>query len=116
MGIFDSFFGKKQNDDRWGARFKGRIQEISYDDIVSVLGNPKKAKGGFIYWRGPLADIDEDLSSDEFFQLSNKDFRFSESAKPRTDRTEWFVLATSVRAIKILSDNLGGLTRNIEPV
>lgn len=118
MGFFDDLLGKKDRYDGWDATHQGILRELSYDEIVSSLGNPQKAKGGFVYWRGPLTDLDPDYPEGEYYQLSNKDFRgFGDAAKaPKLDRTNWFALATSGKAIRLLANEVGGLVRSIEPV
>jgi len=118
MGFLDNLLGKGTQHDDWEVTHQGILRELSYDEIVSQLGRPKKAKGGFVYWRGPLTSLDPDYPEGEHFQLSNKDFRgFGDAAKaPKLDRENWFALATSEKAIRLLSDEVGGLARNIEPV
>ena len=118
MGFLDSLLGKGSRHDNWEVKYQGILRDLSYDEIVATLGRPQKAKGGFVYWRGPLNELDPDYSEDDYFQLSNKDFRgFGDAAKaPQIHRENWFVLATSERAIRLLSNEVGGLARDIESV
>lgn len=117
MGFFDTLLGKKTRHDDWAVTHQGILRELTYDEIVDTLGRPQKAKGGFVYWRGPLSDLDPDYPEDEYFQLSNKDFRgFGGAKKPKLDSDYWFALATSERAIRMLADDVGGLARNIQEV
>lgn len=118
MGFLDNLLGKSTQHDAWDATHQGLIKEVTYDELVSTLGRPQKAKGGFVFWRGPLTSLDPDYPEGEYFQLSNKDFRgFGDGAKaPSTDRETWFALATSAQAIKILSNEVGGLARSIQDI
>jgi len=52
MGFIDSLLGKKPSDSGWTPTHRAIIKELSYDEIVSALGRPQKAQGGFVYWRG----------------------------------------------------------------
>lgn len=118
MGFFDQLIGKKDRHDNWDVTHQGILRELTYDEIEATLGRPKKAKGGFVYWRGPLSDLDPDYPEGQYYQLSNKDFRgFGDANKaPKLDRENWFVLANSEKAIRLLSNEVGGLARNIEAV
>lgn len=118
MSFLDNILGKKTRNDEWDVKCQGVLKDLSFDEIQNTLGRPQKAKGGFVYWRGPITDLDPDYPEGEYFQLSNKDFRgFGDAAKaPSTDRETWFVLATSERAIRLLSNEVGGLARNIQEV
>lgn len=118
MGFLDGILGKTVRHDDWTVTHQAQLRELTYDEIVEALGRPQKAKGGFVYWRGPLSDIDPDYPDDEYYQLSNKDFRgFGDAAKsPKLDREYWFVLATSERTIRTLARDVGGIPRNVESV
>lgn len=118
MGFLDNFLGKRSRHDDWTATHQGIYKEISYDDIVAELGGPQRAKGGYVYWRGPLSDIDPEYPDDEYYQLSNKDFRaFGGGSKTATiDRDKWFVLGSSEHAIQLLGAELGALTRDVSKV
>ena len=118
MGFLDNLLGKKAHHNDWEVTHQGILRDLSYADITAVLGNPQKAKGRFVYWRGPLTDLDPDYPEGDYFQLSNKDFRgFGDAAKePKIDRENWFVLATSENAIRLVSNEVGGLARDIESV
>jgi len=116
MELFKKLF-KKQDVSDWKVTHRGMLKDITYDEIVSVLGRPTKAKGDFVFWRGPITDLDEDLP-EGYYQLSNKDFRtFGDVVnKPSLTRTSWFVLASSPTAIKLLANELGALVRNVESI
>ena len=115
MGIFDGFLGKRPSYDNWLASHKGMIKEVTYDELVAELGRPTKAKSGHVYWRGPLTDLDPDHPEDQYYQLSNKNYRYGSPDKtPSTNITTWYVLATSEKAIRLLAHEVGGLARNIE--
>lgn len=123
MGFLDDLFSKGKDDRDWEATHRGLLKEISYDDIaailVPVLGKPAKAKnGGFQYWRGPLTALDEDYPADEFFQLSNKDYRGfgGRRGPPTLEGNTWFVYATSERAIRLLGNEVGALSSDVEKV
>ena len=118
MGFLDSLFGKSTQHDGWVATHQGVYKDLSYDEIVATLGRPQRAKGGYVYWRGPLSGVVPEYPDDEYYQLSNKDFRgFGDGRKaPALDRDSWFVLATSDRAIRLLGAELGAMTRNVEAV
>lgn len=117
MKFLDRLLGGKPKYNDWTPTHRGIVYEISYDDIVSQLGKPNKAEGGFVYWRGPLAEIDPGLPENDFFQISNLDYRVRrESARASTDRTDWFIVASSLRAVRILSSELNALARHIETI
>lgn len=118
MGFLDDLLGNGKDDRGWEATHQGMLKEIRYDDIVPVLGRPEKAKGGFRYWRGSLASLDEDYPSDEFFQISNKDYRGfgGRRGAPTLDGDTWFVYATSERAIRILAEEVGAMARDVKAV
>lgn len=119
MGLFDNLLGKKDSHDGWEPTHRGLLKEVTYDEIVETLGRPSKAhQGRYVFWRGPLSSLDPDHDEGEYFEVSNKDFRGfgSPAKKASVDRENWFVLATSSRAIRTLADEVGGLARNIEAV
>ena len=116
MSFLDGILGKKAADNGWTPTHRAILRELTYDEIVSALGRPQKAKGGFVYWRGPLSSIDPDYPEDQHFQLSNKDFRgFGDGAKkPKLDREYWFLMTSSERGIRMVAGDVGGLARDIE--
>lgn len=118
MGFFDDLFGKKRSGE-FEPQAKGMLTDIGHDEIEAVLGSGTRAKGGFMYWRGSLADIDPDYDESQCFQLSNKDYRgYAEAAKRPTleQRERWFVVATSTQTIKVLGRELGAMVKNVESV
>lgn len=117
MKFLDKLFGGKPKCNDWTPTHRGIVYEISYDDIVSLLGKPNKSEGGFVYWRGPLTEIDPDLSEGDFFQISNLDYRIKrELARASIDRNNWFIITNSPRSIKIISGELNGLAKDIEKI
>lgn len=115
MGLFDKIFGSKSQHNAWEPSHRGIVRDVSYDDIVNTLGSPRKAKGRFVYWRGPMSDIDPDYSDAEFFQLSNSDYRpFGIGREPSISGETWFVLGTSSAVIRILGNEIGGIVKDIE--
>lgn len=116
MGIFDSFL--KKEDVQWTPTHRAILKDLTYDEIVSTLGSPIKAKGGFVYWRAELDSLDEDYPEGVYFQVSNKDFRgFGDAAKkPKIDRDNWFILTSDSDAIRLVANELGGMPRNIESI
>lgn len=117
MSFLDKLLGKKKEYKDWNATTRGVLHDISYNEIESSLGRPVRAQGGFVFWRGPLNGLDPDYPSDEYFQISNKDFRFGTAAKkPPTDTEKWFIYATSDKTIRIVANELGALARDIEAV
>jgi hypothetical protein len=116
MGFLDSLFGKK--DAPWTPSHRAILKDLTYDEIVSVLGRPTKAAGGFVYWRGELDSLDEDYPEGVFYQLSNKDFRGLGDAakKPRIDRENWFLLTSDPSAVQMVANELDGMPRNIEVI
>lgn len=115
MGLFDSFVKKEPE---WTPSHRAILKDLTYDEIVSALGRPIKAAGGFVYWRGELESLDEDYPEDVYFQLSNKDFRGfgSASKKPSTSRDSWFILTSDLEAVRLVANELGGMPRNIEAI
>lgn len=78
---------------------------------------PKKAKGGFVFWAGPMDAIDPIYDEDQYFQLSNFDWRRGEDQKPKVEgREQWYVYGTSARSIRQIADEAGGMIRNIEEI
>jgi len=81
------------------------------------LGEPSSSNDGFTYWSGSLSDLDEDLDGGECFQISNKDPGGSiANRRPSISRDEWFVVATSESAIRILASEMGCIARGIKKV
>lgn len=115
MGVLD-FLSKRDSSGGWDPKFKGVLKDVSYEEIVSVLGRPKKAQGQYIYWRGDSSDIDED--SEGMFQVSNKDWRgYGYPAKKPSKNVEtWFIVSTSISAMKVIADELGSGLKNVEEV
>jgi len=118
MGFIDSLLGKKPSDSGWTPTHRAIIKELSYDEIVSALGRPQKAQGGFVYWRGEVSSMDPDYPDGVCYQLSNKDYRgFGDAAKkPRIDREQWFLITSDSVAIRLVAGEVGGLARNIETI
>jgi len=117
MNFLDKLFGKDKKDDDWTVTHRGMIREVTYDEIVAKLGRPCKGKGGCVFWRGPLTMVDPEYPDDEFFQLSNKDYRtFGGSKKTTIDGEVWFAYATSDSTIRLIANEVDGLARGIEDV
>jgi hypothetical protein len=112
-----SFIGKllgKKSDAAWTPTHRGAVIDISYEEIQTALGRGTKSKGGFVFWRGELTDLDPDYPEGHY-QLSNYDDRRGEGQNARVERrNRWYVVATSARAIRLVADEVGGLARNIE--
>lgn len=117
MGFLDSLLGKTARA-AWKPTHRAILKELTYDEIVSALGRPTKATGGFVYWTGPLSKLDPDYPEDAHYQISNKDFRgFGDAAKkPKIDRENWFLVTDDSRAIQLVAGEVGGLARNIETI
>ncbi|MHC4434246.1 MAG: hypothetical protein ACYTBS_20575 [Planctomycetota bacterium] len=117
MKFLDSLMGKT-NEAGWNPSHRAILRDLSYDEIVSVLGRPKKAKGGYVYWRGEVETLDPDYPEGVYYQISNKDFRgFGDAAKkPKIDREKWFLIVSDGVAIRLITYEVGGLARNIEEV
>ena len=127
MGFFDSILGNKnKTKEKWTPMYRGVVQNVDYSEIELELGGHTTSEDGFIYWSGSLSELDEDLPSNEFFQLSNKDpgggirgrystrLDKSNNSIPEPGRDKWFVVATSAAAIESVGRVLGGITRSIE--
>ena len=113
MSFIGKFLGKK-SDASWSPTHRGIVMDVEYSEIVNELGRPTKSKGGFVFWRGELTDLDPDYPEGHY-QISNYDYRRDDGQPARTERrNRWFVIATSPRAIRLVADEVGGLARNIE--
>jgi hypothetical protein len=116
MGLLDKLFKKDELHDDWKPAFQGILADLSYDDIVTGLGPSQKAKDGYVYWRGPTSMLDSDFSDDQFFQLSNKNLSgFGKPRKLDAEEGDWYVLATSEKAIRQLANELGCVAREVGP-
>lgn len=117
MGFLDSLLGKEKRS-TWKPTHRAILKDLTYDEISQCLGSPKKATGGFVYWTGSMTSLDPDYPEDAHYQISNKDFRgFGDAAKkPKIDRENWFLVTDDESSIRLVSDEVGGLARNIEAI
>lgn len=116
MSFLDNLFGKAQ-DDNWTPTHRATINDVSLEDIRSTLGRPRKAKGGFTFWTGSMDTVDPDYPDDQYFQLSNYDWRRGEDQKPKADgREQWYLYTSSAHSIRQIADDVGGMPRNIEEI
>lgn len=114
MGLLDKLFNKDPSYDDWSPAFRGVLVDLTYDDLVDGLGSSTKAKDGFVYWRGPMSKVDPDLPKDEYFQVSNQGFGFGKPRSLDSDSGNWYVLATSEKAIRQIASELGCVVRGVE--
>lgn len=117
MGFLDSILGRSKEVD-WKPTHRGLLKEVSFDELINNLGSPKKAQGGFVYWRGSLDELDPDYDENVYYQISNKDFRGFGSAgkRPSTNRETWFILTNDGGSIRLVADEVGALARGIEKI
>jgi hypothetical protein len=116
MSFFDKIFSRDTLP-KWTPAYRAHIDDLSCEEISSSLGKGKKTKDGFTFWTGRMSDLDPDYPEDEYFQLSNFDWRFGKDQKPRASgRNQWCLYASSRRSIRQVVGEAGGIARNIEEI
>jgi len=116
MGFLDDLFRKAKRD-HWHPTHRATINYVTFDEIRNALGRPTKSKDGFTFWTGSMDTIDPDYLEDEFYQLSNYNWRFGTDQTPKLEnREQWYIYATSPQSIRQIADEVGGMARNIEEV
>ena len=115
MSFLDKIFSKDDELPNWTPTHRATINDVSFDELRTTLGSGKKSTDNFTFWSGRLSDLDPDYPEDEYFQLSNLDWRFGKDQKPRvTNREQWYLYATSRKGIRQVADEVGGLPRDIK--